>query len=185
MISHFHDLMEIFMMAVALGMDAFSLAVGVGLQGLPRNRASLLSLSIGTSHVVMTIAGIYAGLMMQGIMGQIAQWFGAFLLLGLGLHMACTTLFQREEPVAVGTSCAATILFSVGVSIDALSVGFSLGLRSTTYGMVSAAVFGCVAALMCGIGLLIGNKANRLAGMYGELIGAAILMGYGLYFMTH
>lgn len=171
------------MMAVALGMDAFSLAVGVGLQGLSRDRAIVLSATIGLFHVIMTFSGIYAGIMMQGFLGQVAHWFGAFLLLGLGAHMAYTTLFQREDPTTVGTSAAALLLFSAGVSVDALSVGFSLGLRSTTYGIVSAVAFGLVAALMCSVGLLIGKRANRMAGMYGELIGAFILMGYGVHFM--
>jgi manganese efflux pump family protein len=174
--------MEILVMAVALGMDAFSLAIGVGLQGLERDKAALLSTAIGLFHVLMTITGIYAGLLIQGLLGQVAAWLGAFLLIGMGLHMAYTTLFQREDPVTFGNSTAALTLFAAGVSIDALSVGFSLGLRSTAYGLVAALTFGVVAALMCGVGLVIGRRANRLTGMYGQLIGALILIGYGVYF---
>jgi putative Mn2+ efflux pump MntP len=181
-VEHVYDMMEILVMSLALGMDAFSLAIGVGLQGLNRDKAAVLVATIGLFHVLMTITGIYAGLMIQGMIGQVAAWMGALLLLGMGLHMAYTTLFQREDPVTLGGSAAALTLFAAGVSVDALSVGFSLGLRSTAYGLVSALAFGLVAALMCGIGLVIGKRANRLAGMYGQLIGALILIGYGAYF---
>ncbi|GMA50915.1 putative manganese efflux pump MntP [Alicyclobacillus contaminans] len=181
---HLYDVLEVGIMAVALGMDAFSLALGVGLQGLPRNRVVQLSVSIGVAHVLMTLIGISMGMLMQGIMGQIAKWFGALLLLGLGLHMAYTSLFQREEPVAVGTTVAALGLFSIGVSIDALSVGLSLGLSSTTYGIACALAFGFVAAGLCAVGLVIGAKATRTLGVYGELLGAGILMVYGILFMA-
>lgn len=180
---HYQDVLEIFMMSLALGMDAFSLALGVGLQGIRRKNALQLALCIGWFHIFMTLIGIYVGLKMQGFLGQVAQWFGAFLLLGLGLHMAYSTLFQRDQQVAIGNTLVAMLVFSAGVSIDALSVGFSLGLRSTAYGIVSAGVFGISGAVLCLLGIYLGKRATRLTGMYGELVGAFILMGFGVHFL--
>lgn len=178
-----HDMLEILMMSVALGMDAFSLALGIGLQGIERRNAVKLSASIGVFHLLMTLMGIYAGMMMQGILGKVAQWFGALLLLGLGMYMVYCTLFVKEEQVAIGTTGIAMLVFSAGVSFDAMSVGFSLGLRTTAYGLVSALMFGVCGAALCLCGLFIGKRANRLAGLYGELFGAIVLMGYGVHFL--
>ena len=181
---HINDALEILMMALALGMDAFSLAVGVGLKGIDRNRAIFLCFAIGFFHIVLTLIGIYAGMLLQGVLGTLAKWFGSFLLFGLGLHMLYSTLFAKEEDASsLNTTYTGMILFAIGVSIDALSVGFSLGLRSTAYGIVSAATFGIVGLVMCGGGLVIGRRVNRLAGTAGEIFGAIILLGYGVYFL--
>lgn len=182
-LGHVNDIAEILMMSVALGMDAFSLSLGLGLHGLERERAYELSVSIGFFHVFMTLLGLSAGRLAHGLMGHVATWFGAFLLLGMGLHMMYSTLFVRKEDMAVGQSLIAIIAFSAGVSVDAFSVGLSLGLRTTTYGLVSAGMFGLVGMAMCLFGVMIGKRANSLVGMYGELAGAAILIGYGLHFL--
>lgn len=180
---HIHDMLEILMMSIALGMDAFSLALGLGLQGIARRNAIKLSASIGVFHLLMTVMGIYAGLLMQGVLGKVAQLFSAFLLLGLGIHMFYSTLYLKAEQVTISTTGIAMLLFSAGVSIDALSVGFSLGLRSTAYGLVSALMFGLFGAFLCLVGLFVGKRANRFTGMYGELFGAVILVGFGLHFL--
>ncbi|MCF8567140.1 manganese efflux pump MntP family protein [Alicyclobacillus tolerans] len=184
-VNHVRDGIEILLMALALGMDAFSLAVGLGLNGLSRKRAFEVSLSIGVFHLFMTMAGLTAGLVVQGVMGQIAQWFGAFLLIGMGLHMLYSTLFVRQEAVSIGKTSSALLLFSAGVSVDALSVGLSLGLRSTAYGVVSAIVFGVVGGGMALLGVLIGKRVGSLIGMYGEVLGAGILIAFGLHFLYH
>jgi putative Mn2+ efflux pump MntP len=181
---HVHDVFEILMMSLALGMDAMSLSLGIGMQGIPRRRAFVLSLLIGIFHFLMTYAGLLFGTVMGGALGQVAQWFGAFLLVALGLHMMISTLFVEQPAAVVGSTIPAMLAFSVSVSVDALSVGFSLGLRSAAYGFVSATSFGIFGAAMCLAGLVIGRSANALAGAWGELVGAAILIGYGIHFLV-
>lgn len=169
-------------MSLAIGMDAFSLAVGVGLHGINRRRALQLSASIGACHTAMTLAGLYTGLLLQGLLGTLAHTMGALLLCGLGLFMLYSSIFGTESHVSVGPGGLAVALFSAGVSVDALSVGFSLGLHSTAYGLTSAAAFGVFGGGMSLLGLALGKRANRWVGMYGELAGALILLGYGLHF---
>ena len=182
--NHLDDIIEILMMAVALGMDAFSLAIGIGLKGISRQRAILLCLAIGLFHVVLTLVGIYTGMVLQDVLGKLAKWFGSFLLFGLGLHMLFSTLFGKDEDdKSFNATYMGMILFGIGVSIDALSVGFSLGLRSTAFGLVAAATFGFFGMVMCGAGLVVGRRVNRMAGVYGEVLGAIILIGYGFYFL--
>lgn len=183
--NHFNDAIEILMMAFALGMDAFSLAIGIGLKGISRNRAIVLCFIIGIFHILLPLIGIYTGIWLQGVLGKVATWFGAFLLFGLGFHMLFSTLFGKEdEDSSFNATYMGMTLFALGVSIDALSVGFSLGLRSTAYGLVSALTFGIVGLFMCGAGLLVGRRVNRMIGVYGEVLGAIVLLGYGVYFLV-
>lgn len=172
-------------MSFALGMDAFSLSLGLGLQGIRRTNAWQLMMNIGVAHVFMASAGLAAGIALHGILGTIAIWFSAFLLMALGLHMIYSTFFGStdEKPLDIGQM--AIPLFALTVSVDALSVGFSLGLRSTAYGVVAVACFGVVGALLCGVGMWLGKRANHLTGKYGQLLGAAILIAYGIHFLWH
>ncbi|MCL6454668.1 MAG: manganese efflux pump [Alicyclobacillus sp.] len=178
------DVAEICMMAVALGMDAFSLAIGVGLKGITRRRAWVVCLLIGLCHVVLTILGIYTGMLLQGVLGHLAKWLGAFLLFGLGLHMMYSSLFGSREDVRLADQALRLTLFSLSVSLDSLSVGFSLGLRSTAYGLVAALTFGVASCVLCGVGLGIGKRLGGWTGRFGEIFGACILLGYGVHFLV-
>ncbi|SFU64372.1 manganese efflux pump MntP family protein [Alicyclobacillus macrosporangiidus] len=184
MADHIHDLFEILMMSMALGMDAFSLSIGIGLHGIRRQAALRLAGTIGVFHVLMTLTGLYIGLAMQGLLGAVAQGFGALLLCGMGLHMLYTSVFAPQQVAMTGTGGIALLAFSASVSIDALSVGFSLGLRSTAYGLVSAGAFGIAGGILCLAGLYIGGKAGGHIGRIGELAGALILFGYGVHLLA-
>lgn len=183
LLDHAHDAAEILLMSLALGMDAFSLALGFGLQNISRRTAWLLVLNIGFAHIFMASAGLVAGFVVQGLLGQVAKWFSALLLIGLGLHMLYSTLFSSSEEEPSDFNNLAIPLFALTVSLDALSVGFSLGLRSTAFGVVSVFSFGFFGSLMCGAGLWLGKRVSNLVGKYGELAGAAILMGFGVHFL--
>lgn len=174
---------EIVMMAFALGMDAFSLSVGIGLSGIRKNRAIELSVMIGVFHILMTLIGLSFGLLLGSFLGSIAKWFGAALLIGLGLHMIYSTMSDESEKVRPIVSPIGMVMFAAGVSLDALSVGFSLGLHSTTYGLVSALTFGLVGTFLCMVGIWIGKHFSHLIGKFGELFGAILLIACGLRFL--
>lgn len=183
MANHVQDVIEILMMAVALGMDAFSLAIGIGLKGITRRRAAILCLVIGSTHVALTFLGIYTGMLLHAPLGKLANWLGAFMLLGLGLHMLYTSVFGNSEEVSLSSTVPGLLLFALSVSVDALSIGFSIGLRSPAFGVVSAFTFGLFACILCGLGLWVGKRFNRVAGHFGEVLGACILIGYGVHFL--
>lgn len=183
MLNHLQSITEILMMSFALGMDALSLSIGVGLSNIRRRTAVQLCFSICVFHVLFTFLGLGFGSLISYYLGQLAQWFGAVLLIGLGLHMLYSTLYSSEEEQKSINSMLTLLLFSASVSLDALSVGFSLGLRSTTYGVVSALSFGIVSMVMCAIGLVIGKKFSRSIGKLGVITGAMILIGCGVKFL--
>lgn len=183
-LNQIQSLVEILMMSLALGMDALSLCIGIGLGAVSRKTAIQLCICIGVFHVSLTFLGLVFGNLIGHYLGQLAMWFGAFLVIGLGVHMLYHTLFKKEESPRVLNSVMAMLLFSASVSLDAMSVGFSLGLRSATYGVISAISFGVVSVFMCGAGLMIGKKFGNLIGQYGEIIGAIVLIGCGVKFLV-
>ncbi|SIS72720.1 manganese efflux pump MntP [Alicyclobacillus vulcanalis] len=182
--SNLQAAVEIAMMAVALGMDALSLSIGVGLGAITRRQGVELALTIGVWHVILTIAGLLAGDLVGHYLGHVARLFAAVVVMGLGLHMAYHTWKSSDGPPPrpLG-NWMGRMTFAASVSIDALSVGFGLGLYSVAYGLVSAAAFGVASTLMCGFGLLIGKQFGRAIGRVGEMIGSAILILCGVMWL--
>ncbi|MFC4767547.1 manganese efflux pump MntP family protein [Effusibacillus consociatus] len=179
------ELVTLLTTAVALGSDAMSLGIGLGMQKLTRREISRVSVTIGMFHVLMPLAGMAIGLFLHNLMGDIAKSIGAVLLIGLGAHMIWDAWKGDDEPVFSLTRSAGwgMMLFAMSVSIDALSVGFSFGLYDANLGL-AVTLFGIVGGLMAAIGLSIGNLMGRVLGDSMEIIGGAILILFGIQFLS-
>lgn len=175
--------MPLMLLAVALGMDAFSLCLGLGMQGMTKRDIGRISVTIGIFHVIMPLLGMTAGVYLSILAGDLARMIAAFLLIALGANMIWQSLQQREESDhSVRTAGWGLLLFAMSVSMDALSVGFSLGVFAAPAGVV-VILFGLVGAAMAALGLSIGNRLSVLLGEYGEVIGGIILLTFGLRFL--
>ncbi|WP_182200756.1 manganese efflux pump MntP family protein [Paraliobacillus salinarum] len=172
---------SLFIMAVALGMDAFSVGLGMGLQLLRLKRIFFIGITVGIFHVVMPFIGMVVGRLISTQLEGAAIIVAGLLLFGLGIHMMLQ-VFQSErkqpmKPIGIGL-----FLFSFSVSIDSFSVGLSLGMSGVKI-VLTIILFGAVSMILTWAGLLLGKKARGFIGVYSELLGGAILCGYGLYFI--
>lgn len=177
------ELLTILTTAVALGSDAMSLGVGLGMRSLSKRDITRISVTIGLFHILMPLAGMAVGHYLHNLMGDVARMIGAALLIGLGAHMIWDAWRGDREPVwaldrTVGWGL---FLFAMSVSIDALSAGFSFGLTDAHFGL-AILIFGVVGGLMAAVGLSIGSLMGRMLGESMEIIGGAILIMFGLQF---
>lgn len=74
------------------------------------------------------------------------------------------------------------LLISLSVSIDSFSVGVSLGMFVNSI-VLTVLAFGVCGGFMAIAGLLLGRRVSRGLGDYGEALGGAILLGFGLLFI--
>ena len=179
-----NDMREMFsllLLAGALGMDAFSVSLGLGMQKLRLKRIAIIGLVIGLFHIMMPYIGILLGNVISGRFGEWAELLGGMLLLGIGAQMFFSAFREKEEtlfqPAGFGL-----LLFAFTVSIDSFSAGLSLGLSQSKTLFVIAA-FGVMSILLTWLGLLVGRKARGFFGRYSELLGGSILAGFGLFTM--
>lgn len=70
--------------AIALGADAFSLSLAIGLSGIKKHMMVRLSLVVAVFHVVMPLGGMMLGQALGSILGRYASIIGALVLIGLG-----------------------------------------------------------------------------------------------------
>ncbi|MFF2447255.1 manganese efflux pump MntP family protein [Neobacillus sp. NPDC058068] len=172
------EILTLVIMAFALGMDAFSVGLGMGMYKLPLRRIINIGLMIGLFHVWMPLVGLIAGKYLSEKFGTFATFIGGLLLILLGVQMVWSTFKKGDEKVITPIGFG-LVLFALSVSLDSFSVGLSLGIYGAKTVMVILC-FGIVAAMQTWAGLLLGRKVQSWIGTYSEALGGAILLGFGL-----
>ena len=168
-------------LAVALGTDAFSLCLGIGMTGVNRRQAITITITVLIFHVVMPLAGWYIGELAGALLGRVASLIGAALLIYLGLHMIWDSRGQGQKAGAkiISFNAWGLILLGACVSMDALSVGFTLGAQHVEL-LQTAATIGLVAGIMTAAGLVCGRFMSSLVGERAQLFGGVVLIGIGV-----
>ncbi|WP_257985344.1 manganese efflux pump MntP family protein [Bacillus sp. V5-8f] len=172
------ELLTLMLMAFALGMDAFSIGLGMGMFRMGLKQVFVIGLTVGIFHIWMPLLGIIAGRFLSDQFGTIAAYAGGILLLILGLQMFISGIRGGEgavlAPVGMGL-----FIFALSVSLDSFSVGLTLGIFGAKTA-VTLACFGFAATVLTWLGLLIGKKVQGVLGVYSEVLGGSILFAFGL-----
>jgi len=173
----------ILLVAVALGMDAFSVAIGIGAVSRRVSPAPVfrLAASFGLFQFFMPIAGWLGGMTIAAYIDSFDHWLAFALLLYVGGKMIHESLRGEEapEPANDPTRGLTLLMLSVATSIDALAVGLSLALLKTPI-LYPSIIIGIVAFLMTALGMIFGERLGRMFGKRVEVAGGLILIGIGL-----
>jgi putative Mn2+ efflux pump MntP len=180
--SQWGQFFTLFLMAFALGMDAFSLGLGIGMKGVRLLDILKISIIIGLFHIFMPLTGFFMGNYVSTLLGGIANTIGGILLLLLGSHMVYSAVRGDAVRSLDHRTVWGLFLFAFMVSIDAFSVGVSLGMFASDL-LLAVLLFGAFGGGMSIMGLLLGRRIGHWVGSYGEAIGGAILFMFGLKFL--
>lgn len=121
------ELITLVIMAFALGMDAFSVGLGMGLVRLRFRQIFYIGVIIGLFHIWMPLLGMFIGKLLSDKLGMLATYGGGVLLLILGIQMIYSSFKRDEEPFIKPVGWG-LIIFALSVSLDSFSVGLSLGI---------------------------------------------------------
>lgn len=177
------SLWDLFLIAVALSMDAFAVSICKGLSvcRLRRNHVLSVGLWFGAFQGLMPLAGYLLGVNFQELIISIDHWI-AFVLLGfIGFNMV------REALGSDGDSCNCNDSFAiremltlaVATSIDALAVGVTFAFLQVD--IVPAVSFiGVTTFVLSMIGIKIGNVFGARYKKKAELFGGVVLIGMGI-----
>jgi len=175
----------ILLIALALAVDAFAVALAAG-ACLPRvgpRQTFRLTWHFGIFQAGMTLLGWALGLSFQTLIESFDHWLAFALLLGVGGHMIHAALSDHPEqcPPSDPTRGWSLVMLSLATSIDALAVGLSFALLQVAI-VSPALLIGLVAALLTATGLHLGRllkSASRL-GAAVEVGGGLVLIAIGL-----
>ncbi|WP_284140136.1 MULTISPECIES: manganese efflux pump MntP family protein [unclassified Virgibacillus] len=172
------EIVSLFFMSIALGMDAFSVSLGIGMQRIRLKQIAIIGFVIGIFHVLMPLLGILAGQAISDKIGNLATLTSGLLLVAIGSHMLFSA-FNHEVRSLWNIAGIGLFLFALSVSMDSFSVGLSLGI-SGVQTVLALGLFGTASMVLTWLGMLLGRKMNRWIGAYSEILGGSILCAFGL-----
>lgn len=178
------------LVAVVLGLDAFSLSLGLGLKGLSRSYGLKFAATVGILHIMMPLLGLSLGLAAGKFLGVWASRLGAVILAYIGIDFIVKGYREarprrynfkegkeilKQETESSHEDWGSILLMGISVSIDALTVGFSLGTFKMPV-VITAIIMGTVAGTMTLLGFWGGRAFSRLVGSYAQMAGGIILL---------
>lgn len=179
------DLLSVLLVALALAVDAFAVALATGVC-LPRvgfRQTFRLAWHFGLFQAGMNVVGWGGGLTFRALLESFDHWLAFALLLLVGGHMIREALRPKDEqcPGSDPTRGWSLVMLSVATSLDSLAVGLSFAVLQVEI-WLPALIIGLVATLLTGVGLHLGRlvrNASRL-GTAAEVAGGLVLIAIGL-----
>ncbi len=170
----------VFLMAVSLSMDAFSLALVYGTLGMSKKYKIFLSIIVGMYHFVMPLLGMFLGEVILSLFNFNYDILAFLILTFIGAEMVVNS-FKSEDEVS-SLKISDLFLFGLAVSIDSFTLGITLPSLNVSK-VISPFIFALVSCLFTFIGLSIGNKIQKLLGKVATIIGGVILILIGVFFL--
>lgn len=167
------------LLALAMSVDAFSVALGVGCGNTTTIWSGLrLSAAFGVFQFIMPVAGAMLGNAIGRHFSGMSYVAAAILFL-IALKMLRDTRKPGVECVTDDpTLCFRLVILAVATSIDAFGVGIPVSLmRADT--LIIASVIGIVCFFVTFAGFFAGRAAARFF-KNAEYLGAAVLFGIGV-----
>lgn len=176
---------EMFLLAVALSMDAFAVSIGLGSK---RNSAPLaLALKagayFGVFQALMPLIGYLGGRGLLGWIADYAHWVAFFLLALIGGKMIYEAFAEGIEEDIANITHRVMLTLAIATSIDAMAAGFSLTLLEVNP-FFACLTIGIATFGFSGLGVFIGarsgawleSKAGFVGGVMLILIGVRMLL---------
>ncbi len=169
---------QVWLLALSLGLDNLSVAVGIGVQGVSHRRALLVALVFGLFQTVLPALGLYIGRLVGPKLGDMAGYLGFGLLFVVGVITLVMAFRPGREKMHLGRGLG-LLLSASGVSLDSLAVGFSLALAGFPT-LLTIIALGVSAFVMTWVGVQFGRGLGRWLEQWAERFAGAVLAATGL-----
>lgn len=174
------SLIELFVLALGLSMDAFAVSVckGLSLGKIKVKHMCIAGAWFGGFQMLMPLIGyFFAGIFADKITAY-SNWIAFALLVIIGINMI-REAFGEEEKLDANMGFTTMLLLAVATSIDALAVGVSFAFLSVN--IVYAVIFIGVTTFVCSAaGIKIGSVFGEKYKTKAEVCGGVILILIGL-----
>jgi putative Mn2+ efflux pump MntP len=177
---------ELIVLAVGLSMDAFAVAISLGLT-LPKtksfaSKALLIGLYFGFFQAVMPLIGFLISSLFSSYIIAFDHWVAFALLSLIGGKMIGESLKKEDEEAsdnAAALTPARMLPLAVATSIDALAVGVSFAFLQVAI-IPAVSIIGVITLVLSMIGVKIGNIFGARFKSKAELAGGIVLVLIGL-----
>jgi putative Mn2+ efflux pump MntP len=177
------SVLELFITAVALSMDAFAVAICKGLStGKVRiKHMVIVGAWFGGFQALMPLIGYLLGSTFADYITPVDHWIAFVLLALLGANMIKEALSSCDECENTDASLAFRVMLTMAVatSIDALAVGISFAMLPDVNIWIAIGFIGAITFTLSAIGVKVGSVFGAKNKKYAELLGGIILILMG------
>lgn len=173
------NLLELFIVAIGLSMDAFAVSVckGLSVRQLSPRHACIAGAYFGGFQAAMPLVGYVLGVQFQTYIVSIDHWIAFVLLVLIGGNMVHESREQSEE-LNDSFSFRAMLPLAIATSIDALAVGVTFAFLQVR--ILPAVLFiGVTTFVLSAIGIKIGHVFGTRYKSRAELGGGIVLILMG------
>lgn len=174
------SLIVIFILAVGLSMDAFSLSLIYGTLNLRPQMQKLMSIMVGIFHFFMPLIGYQIGELILKLIKIKPDILVGIIFIILGIEMLLS--LKKDEKIKVLTGIISVIFFAFTVSIDSFSIGIGFGVANVKI-ILPCLIFSVTSALFTYMGVILGKKLSDQFGSITTLIGSIILLILGISYI--
>ena len=179
-------LLELFILAVGLSMDAFAVSVckGLSVQRIEPKHYLCVGAWFGGFQALMPAIGYLLGSTFEQYITSVDHWVAFVLLCFIGGNMIKESREAEEDETDGSFGFKTMFLMAVATSIDALAVGITFALLPDVNIVAAVSFIGVTTFLLSAVGLKVGNvfglkyksKAELAGGVILVLIGTKILL---------
>lgn len=175
------SLLELFLVAVGLSMDAFAVSIckGLAMRKLAFKKAAVIGLWFGGFQAGMPLIGYFLGKQFESYIISIDHWIAFVLLSIIGITMIREALSKEEEKSDDSLAVKTMFLLAVATSIDALAVGVTFAFLQVSIAP-AVSLIGITTFLLSVVGVKVGNVFGMKYKSKAEITGGVILIAIGL-----
>lgn len=175
------NLISVFLIAVALAMDAFSVSLtkGFSQKNLKNREIFYYGLFFGGFQCIMPILGYFCVSTISDLVQSFAPIIGFVLLFVIGLNMIRESLSGDDDEITDNFSFKEVTLLAIATSIDAFAVGITFALLNVPI-LISSLIIGAVAFAFSIVGIYIGRILGNWLGDKFQIMGGVILILLGV-----
>lgn len=176
-------IIELFILAVGLSMDAFAVSVckGLAMKKAPAKAMALCGAWFGGFQALMPLIGFFLGTLFIDAISAIDHWIAFALLALIGINMLREALGKDEgEQTDADLSVRTMFVMAVATSIDALAVGISLAMAGVRNICLAVLLIGATTFALSAVGVKVGSVFGSKYEKKAEIVGGVILILLGV-----
>lgn len=177
------SLYELSTIAVALSLDAFGVALSIGLdKSIRKKNKFLFAISFGFFQFLFTFLGAIIGVIFNQYIASVPEVLGGIIIALVGALMIKEGFSKKEEKILLKTGMY--FVLGISVSIDAMVLGFTVFNRfSNIYTITAYSIYiGIVTLVISLFGFWLSRILKRISivSKFADFIGGIILIIFGL-----
>lgn len=174
------SILDLFILAVGLSMDAFAVSVckGLSLGKIKPKHMCIAGAWFGGFQALMPLIGYFLGSFFAEMIEKYDHWVAFVLLAFIGGNMIKES-FGKDEKVDSSMDVKSMLLLAIATSIDALAVGVTFAFLQVQ--IVPAVSFiGVITFIFSAVGVKIGSLFGTKYKSKAELFGGIVLVLIGI-----